>query len=325
MRAVGSDATLQGAPAATDGEKLSLLWLLCTYNAEAAYFDEGVRSSQRKLLLLAIGKLVQPAYTATVAHHCTAALVAFKEAVDWQLATDNDVPFAEAANAAMRAAVERFDAKMDDVHVSQFGWDTAKLRRRLLRDLHAHVTAMRWQRLAAIAKEAEAIMDPCRVLLKEGTSKTLRKLLQLITQTEHKICRLSLWPQFDLQGALCWEAEKSLLKVVKGYTLQRSEAEQMMAALAAAGRECIRQRAREAANDALIAWCTGQQDTKALATGYLHSFAVLVRLETVRIWYMYLTVNECPLQAVRVLAVTAAVHLSGEQQHPDTIEATLLS
>eukprot|EP00850_Spirogloea_muscicola_P021097 SM000236S08017 [mRNA] locus=s236:160989:168163:- [translate_table: standard] len=87
---------------------LSLLWLLCIYDAEAAYFDEGVRSSQRKLLLLAIGKLVQPAYTATVAHHRTAALVAFKEALDWQLATDNDVPFAEAANAAMRAAVEHF-------------------------------------------------------------------------------------------------------------------------------------------------------------------------------------------------------------------------
>eukprot|EP00850_Spirogloea_muscicola_P005913 SM000027S09694 [mRNA] locus=s27:791318:812741:+ [translate_table: standard] len=272
------------------------------YDAEAAYFDEGVRSSKRELLLSEIGKLMQPAYTATVAHHRTAALIFFKEALDRRLAAESDVPFAEAANATMRAAVEEFDAKLDDVHVSILGWDTAKPREKLLRDLEAHVATLRLQRLAAITKEAEvnlerAILDPAGTLLDAGTSDTwpaLRELLSRETQI----------------------AERSLVKSVEGYKVEEGEAAQMAATLVAAGRTCIERRAREEAKQALIRMkdrfnMVFSRDAESMP----------------RVWKgdedIRAITRDARAAALRLLAVVAAVRLNEEQ--PDTIEPSLLS
>eukprot|EP00850_Spirogloea_muscicola_P012497 SM000081S22631 [mRNA] locus=s81:188171:199824:+ [translate_table: standard] len=278
------------------------------YDAEAAYFDEGVRSSKRELLLSEVGKLMQPAYTATVAHHRTAALVAFKEALDRQLATKNDVPFAEAANATMRAAVEGFDAKLDDTHVSLLGWDTAKPREKLLRDLEAHVATLRLQRLAAVTKEAEvilerAILDPAGTLLDAGSSDTwpaLRELLSRETQI----------------------AERSLVKSVEGYKVEEGEAAQMAAALVAAGRTCIERRAREEAKQALIRMkdrfnMVFSRDAESMPRVWKGDEDIRAITRDARAAVGYLDT------ALRLLAVVAAVRLNKEQ--PDTIEPALLS
>eukprot|EP00850_Spirogloea_muscicola_P021096 SM000236S08016 [mRNA] locus=s236:154422:160981:- [translate_table: standard] len=289
------------------------------YDVEAAHLDEGVRSNKRELLLKGIGKLVQPAYTATVAHHRTAALGAFREALDRELATENDVPFAKAANAAMRAAVEGFDAMMDDARISLLGWGTAEPRKELSCDLDAHLTAVRSQRLAAIAKEAEAnlvqaVRDPCRVLLKEGSSRTwpmLRKLLLRNTQ----------------------EAKGTLLKVVRGYELERREAAEMVAALAAAGRECIQQCAREAADDALTSMLLGfhtvfYTDTNSLPRVWNCNADILASARDAHatvgcLDLVYGTLSRSEGSAMHLLAVVAAVQLNEEQ--PDMMEAVLLS
>ncbi|RVW51979.1 Protein ROOT HAIR defective 3-like 1 [Vitis vinifera] len=91
------------------GKKLSLIIGSCLsgYDAEAIYFDEGVRSAKREQLEAKLLQLVQPAYQLMLGHIRSGTLDKFKEAFDKALSGGEG--FAVATHGCTKAVMTQFD------------------------------------------------------------------------------------------------------------------------------------------------------------------------------------------------------------------------
>ncbi|KAJ6309038.1 hypothetical protein OIU76_018603 [Salix suchowensis] len=173
------------------GKKLSgiLNFSLSEYDAEAIYFDGGVRSAKRKQLEEKLLQLVQPAHQSMLGHIRSRTLENFKEA--FEKALNAGEGFSLAAVTCTQNHMDKFDKGHADAVIEQANWDTSKVRDKLRRDIDAHITSVREAKLSELtssfeAKLNEALSGPVEALLDGANSETwptIKKLLQRETES----------------------------------------------------------------------------------------------------------------------------------------------
>ncbi|OIT32241.1 PREDICTED: protein ROOT HAIR DEFECTIVE 3-like isoform X2 [Nicotiana attenuata] len=173
------------------GRKLSSILDTCLseYDAEATFFEEGVRSSKRKQLEEKLLQLVQPAYQSMLGHIRSDTFERFKEAFDKALKGGKG--FALAARECTESFISRFDEECTDAIIDQAKWDSSRVRDKLRRDVDAHIAEVCSAKLAEVTslyetKLNEALAGPVEALLDGASDDTwpaIRKLLQRETDT----------------------------------------------------------------------------------------------------------------------------------------------
>ncbi|CAK9174489.1 unnamed protein product [Ilex paraguariensis] len=191
------EETVQSHPVPGFGKKLSSIIDTCMseFDAEAIYFDEGVRSTKRKQLEEKLLLLVQPAYQSMLGHLRSGTLEKFKEAVDSALNCGQG--FAVAARDCVELAMRLFDEGCADAIIKQANWDSSKVRDKLCRDIEAYVVAVRSAKLSELTTLYEeklnlALSGPVEALLDgagDDTWPAIRKLL--CRETETAVSRFS--------------------------------------------------------------------------------------------------------------------------------------
>ncbi|XP_048331744.2 protein ROOT HAIR DEFECTIVE 3 [Ziziphus jujuba] len=191
------EEAVQSAAVPGFGKKLSsiLFTVLSEYDAEATYFDEGVRTAKRKQLEEKLLQLVQPAFQSVLGHIRSGSLDKFKEAFDKAL--DGGEGFSVAARDRAHSSMVLFDEGCEDAVIQQANWDTSKVREKLRRDIDAHIASVRAAKLSELtalyeAKLKEALAGPVEALLDGANNETwpsIRKLLQ--RETESAVSGLS--------------------------------------------------------------------------------------------------------------------------------------
>ncbi|KAK6795976.1 hypothetical protein RDI58_009431 [Solanum bulbocastanum] len=173
------------------GRKVSSILDACLseYDAEATFFDEGVRSSKRKHLEEKLLQLVQPAYQSMLGHIRSDAFKRFKDA--FEKALKGGKGFALAARECAESFMSHFDEECTDAIIDQAKWDSSRVKDKLRRDVDAHIAEVRSAKLTEVTtlyetKLNEALAGPVEALLDgagDDTWPAIRKLLQRETDT----------------------------------------------------------------------------------------------------------------------------------------------
>ncbi|KAG8380094.1 hypothetical protein BUALT_Bualt07G0157900 [Buddleja alternifolia] len=185
------EETVQSQPVPGFGKRLSSIlnvWL-SEYDAEATYFDEGVRSSKRKQLEEKLLQLVQPAYQFMLGHIRSGTFDKFKEAFDSAL--NEGRGFSVAARDCTVYSMSQFDEASAGADIDQANWDSSRVRDKLRRDIDAHIAQVREAKLSELTtmyetKLNEALSAPVEALLdgaSDDTWPSIKKLLRRETET----------------------------------------------------------------------------------------------------------------------------------------------
>lgn len=262
------EEAVQSGPVSGFGSKLSSILDTCLsqYDAEATYFDEGVRSAKRKQLEEKLLQLVQPAFQSLLGHVRTGTLEKFKEAFDKAL--DSGESFAVAARDCSQSYMALFDEQCADAVIDQANWDTSKVRDKVRRDIDSHISSVRAAKLSELTtlyegKLKEALSAPVEALLDGASSETwpaIRKLLK--RETESAVSGLSI----ALSGFDMYEESKNkMLESLKDYARGVVEAK----AKEEAGRVLMRMKERFTTmfshdSDSMPRVWTGKEDIRAI-------------------------------------------------------------
>lgn len=184
------EESVQSGPVPGFGKKLSSILdaFLSEYDAEATYFEEGVRSAKRKQLEEKLLQLIQPAFQSLLGHIRSGTLEKFKEVFDKAL--DGGEGFSSASRHCSEFCMALFDERCKDAVIEQANWDTNKVRDKLRRDIDAHIDSIRVAKLSELttlyeAKLKEALSGPVEALLDGASNDTwpaIRKLLRRETE-----------------------------------------------------------------------------------------------------------------------------------------------
>nr|KAJ0210225.1 hypothetical protein LSAT_V11C400194890 [Lactuca sativa] len=172
------------------GKKLSSLLnkTLSSYDEEATYFEDSVRSAKRKQLEEKLLQLVQPAYQLMLEHIKSGTLENFKKAlID---ALNGGQGFAVAARDNTAKFTTLFEEQCEDAIIKQSKWDSSKIRDKFSRDLDSHILEVRTAKLSELnalyeTKLKEGLYGPVEALLEGGSDDTwaaIRKLLHQVTE-----------------------------------------------------------------------------------------------------------------------------------------------
>ncbi|XVF74389.1 hypothetical protein PTKIN_Ptkin13bG0106800 [Pterospermum kingtungense] len=262
------EETVQSGPVAGFGKKLNSILnsFLSEYDAEATYFDEGVRSAKRKQLEEKLLQLVQPAHQSMLGHLRSGTLEKFKEA--FEKALNEGEGFSLAARNCTESYMALFDEGYADTVVELANWDSSKARDKLRRDIDAHVATVRAAKLSELtssyeAKLNEALSGPVEALLDGANNETwssIRKLLQ--RETESAVSGLSnALSGFDMDE----QTKKKMLTSLEDYARGVVEAK----AREEAGRVLIRMKDRFSTlfshdSDSMPRVWTGKEDIRAI-------------------------------------------------------------
>ncbi|GAV84913.1 RHD3 domain-containing protein [Cephalotus follicularis] len=250
------------------GKKISSILHTCLseYDAEAIYFDEGVRSAKRKQLEEKLLQLVQPAFQSVLVHLRSGILDKFKE--EFEKALNGGEGFSLAARDCTSRYMVKFDEGCADVIIEQANWDTTKARDKLQRDIDEHVASVRAAKLSELttsyqSKLNEALSAPVEALLdgaKDGTWPAIRELLQ--RETESAISAFSsALSGFDMDGETKDKMLASLVDYARGVVEAKAREE--------AGRVLIRMKDRFTMlfshdSDSMPRVWTGKEDIRAI-------------------------------------------------------------
>ncbi|RDY09503.1 Protein ROOT HAIR DEFECTIVE 3-like 1, partial [Mucuna pruriens] len=262
------EEAVQSGPIRGFGKKLSSLLDTCLseYDAEATYFDEGVRSGKQKQLQEKLFQLVQPAFQSVLGHIRSGTLDKFKEAFDKAL--NGGKGFSAAANNCIESCMVQFDEACADVVIEQTNWDTSKVREKLRRDIDAHVATVRATKISELIssyeeKLKEALSGPVEALLDGANSETwpsIRKLLKRETASAVSGFSAAL-SGFDMDE----EARQKMLLTLEDYAKGLVEGK----AREEAGRVLIRMKDRFTMlfshdSDSMPRVWTGKEDIRAI-------------------------------------------------------------
>ncbi|XP_050285606.1 protein ROOT HAIR DEFECTIVE 3-like [Quercus robur] len=294
------EETVQSGPVSGFGKKLSSILdsFLSEYDAEATYFDEGVRSAKRRQFEEKLLQRIQPAFQSLLGHIRSETLEKFKQVFDKAL--NGGEAFSLASCNCAQFCMALFDEGCADAVIEQANWDTSKVRDKLRRDIDAHIDSVRAAKLSELtslyeAKLKEALSGPVEALLDGASNETwpaIRKLLR--RETEAAVSGLSdALSGFDLDE----QTKDKMLASTKDYARGVVEAK----AREEAGRVLIRMKDRFTAlfshdSDSMPRVWTGKDDIRAITK----------------------TARSASLKLMAVMAVTRL-----DDDHSDNIEGTL--
>ncbi|KAJ4957814.1 hypothetical protein NE237_024925 [Protea cynaroides] len=232
------EEAVQSGPVLGFGKKLSVILDTCLseYDAEAIYFDEGVRTAKRQQLEAKLLQLVQPAYQSVLGHIRSGTLDNFKEA--FEKALNGGEGFALAASHCIQSSMTSFDEGCADATIKQANWDQSKVRDKLRRDIDAHVASVRAAKLAEITALYEgklnvALSEPVEALLdaaKDETWEAIKKLLERETES----------------------AVSGLSSALSGFDMDQETVDKMLASIEDHARTVVQSKAKEEAGRVLI-------------------------------------------------------------------------
>ncbi|TYI26953.1 hypothetical protein ES332_A05G146300v1 [Gossypium tomentosum] len=295
------EEAVQSGPVAGFGKKLNSI--LCTslseYDAEATYFDEGVRSAKRKQLEEKLLQLVQPAYLSMLGHLRSGTLEKFKEA--FEEALNGGEGFSLAAHNCTESYMALFDERCTDANVELANWDCSKVRDKLRRDIDTHVASVRAAKLLELtssyeAKLNEALAGPVEALLDGANNETwpsIKKLLQRETVS----------------------AVSGLSSALSGFEMDAKDKEKMLTNLQDYARGVVEAKAREEAGRVLI------RMKDRFSTLFSHDSDSMPRVWTGKEDIRAIT-KTARSASLKLLSVMAAIRLDDDV---DNIENTLTS
>ncbi|KAF5745491.1 Root hair defective 3 GTP-binding protein (RHD3) isoform 2 [Tripterygium wilfordii] len=293
------EEAVQSGPVSGFGKKLSSILnsSLSEYDAEATYFDEGVRSAKRKQLEEKLLQLVQPAFQSMLGHIRSGSLEKFKEAFDKALSGGEG--FSMAARQCSESYMALFDEGCADVVIQLANWDTSKVRDKLRRDIDAHVESVRVSKLSELtsvyeAKLNEALSGPVEALLDGANTETwpaIRKLLR--HETESGVSGLS--------------------SALSGFEMDEHAKEKILSSLENYARVVVEAKAKEEAGRVLI------RMKDRFSTLFSHDSDSMPRVWTGKEDIRAIT-KTARSASLKLLSVMAAIRLDDES---DNIENTL--
>ncbi|KAL9259637.1 ROOT HAIR DEFECTIVE 3-like protein [Drosera capensis] len=281
------------------GKKLSSILdrFLSDYDAEATYFDEGVRSGKRKNLEEKLLQQVRPAFDSILGHLRSGTLDKFKEAFDKALNAGEG--FSSAAYSCTESFKGVFDEGCADAVIKQANWDTSKVKEKFLRDVEAYIDVVRGTKLSELtaryeAKLNKALLGPVDVLLDNASDDTwpaIRKLLRRETQS----------------------AVSGLSNELSSFNLDEVTKDKMLAKLEEYARGVVESKAKEEAGRVLF------RMKDRFTTLFSHDSDSMPRVWTGKEDIKSIT-KVARSASLKLLSVMAAVRLDDE---PDDIENTL--
>lgn len=293
------EEAVQSAPVPGFGKKLSSLLDTCLaeYDAEAIYFDEGVRSAKRTQMESKLLQLIQPAYQSMLGHIRSGTLEKFKEAFDKALNAGEG--FSSAAHSCTQSFMNQFDDGCADAVIELANWDASKVRDKLRRDVDAHVASVRAAKLSELTalnekKLNEALSGPVEALLDGAGNETwpaIRKLLQRETES----------------------AVSGLSEALSGFDMDEQARDKMLSSLEDYARGVVETKAREQAGRVLI--CMKDR----FATLFSRDSDSMPRVWTGKEDIRAIT-KTARSASLKLLSVMAAIRLDDES---DNIENTL--
>ncbi|KAB1218429.1 hypothetical protein CJ030_MR3G026309 [Morella rubra] len=294
------EEAVQSGPIQSFGKSVSSILgsFLSEYDAEATFFDEGVRSAKRKQLEEKLLQLIQPAFQSALGHIRSGTLEKFKGVFDKAL--NGGEGFSLASRNCTQFCMALFDEGCAEAVIKQANWDTSKVRDKLRRDIDAHITAVRTAKLSEITahyeeKLKEALSGPVEALLDGASNETwpaIRKLLR--RETEAAVAGLS--------GAL------------SGFDMDDQTKNKMVVSIEDYARGVVEAKAREEAGRVLI------RMKDRFSTLFSHDSDSMPRVWTGKedIRAITKTARSASLKLLSVMAVTRL-----DDDDNDTIENTL--
>ncbi|KAJ3701927.1 hypothetical protein LUZ61_005632 [Rhynchospora tenuis] len=270
------------------GKRLTAILEKCLsdYDAEAFFFDEGVRTSKREQLESKLLQLVNPAYQAMLGHLRTKTLDAFKDAFEKALVRGDG--FAVASRECTETFLAKFDKGCEDATIKQANWDPSKVRDKLKRDIEADILSVRTTKLSELSEKYEkqldkALKEPVEALFEtagDDTWPAIRKLLNKETKV----------------------AVSGLESDLAGFELDQAMVDELLSKVEKYARSVVENKAREEASRVLIrmkdrfstlfsrdadsmprVW-TGKEDIKAITkTARSASMKLLSTLAAIRL------------------------------------------
>ncbi|XP_042487184.1 protein ROOT HAIR DEFECTIVE 3-like [Macadamia integrifolia] len=281
------------------GKKLSVILDTCLseYDAEAIYFEEGVRTAKRQQLEAKLLDIVQPAYLSMLGHIRSRTLDNFMEA--FEKALNGGEGFALAASNCVQASMTSFDEGCADAAIEQANWGPLKFRDKLRRDIDAHVASVRAAKLAEITTLYEsklnvALSEPVESLLDAANGETwpaVRKLLNRETES----------------------AVSGLSSALAGFDIDEETVDKMLASIKDHARRVVEAKAREEAGRVLI------RMKDRFSTLFSHDSDSMPRVWTGKEDIRAIT-KTARSASLKLLSVVAAIRLDEEA---DDIENTL--
>ncbi|XP_061981237.1 protein ROOT HAIR DEFECTIVE 3-like [Populus nigra] len=295
------EEAVESGPVSGFGKKLSAILniSLSEYDAEAIYFDEGVRSAKRKQLEEKLLQLVQPAHQSMLGHIRSGTLEKFKEAFDKALNAGEG--FSLAAQTCTQSYMAQFDEWRADAVIEQANWDTSKVRDKLRRDIDAHIASVHAAKLSELTSSFEeklnaALSGPVEALLDGANSETwsaIKKLL--LRETESAV------------AGFC--------NAIFGFDMDEQSKDKLIASLENYGRGVVEAKAREESGRVMIR----MKDRFSML--FSHDSDSMPRIWTGKEDIRAIT-KTARSASLKLLSVMAAIRLDDDV---DNIETTLSS
>ncbi|XP_068634608.1 protein ROOT HAIR DEFECTIVE 3-like [Aristolochia californica] len=296
------EEAVQSGPVPGFGRKLSSILeaYLSEYDAEAIYFDEGVRTAKRQQLESKALHLVHPAYHAILGHLRSKSLENFKNKLEQSLKSGGG--FAASVCECNRSCMVDFDQGCEDVAVQLADWSPSKVRGKLCRDIEAYTASLRTEKLSALVADFE------------------KQLTEALAEPVESL--------FDAAGKDTWEAIRKLLKhetqlavsqfstAIAGFELDQATFDNMVNNLVDHARGVVEKKAREEAGKVLI------RMKDRFSTVFSHDNDSMPRVWTGKEDIRAIT-KDSRAAALKVLSVLAAVRL--DEKRSDKIEKLLVS
>ncbi|KAH7436829.1 hypothetical protein KP509_05G037600 [Ceratopteris richardii] len=273
---------------------------LARYDTEAAFFDEGVRTSKRQVLLKKTLEVLYPSYQAMLTHHRSKAFERFKNGLESHELDDKG--FAAKVRYCSDSSLGEFDQGAADAFVEIANWHAGKVRDKLSRDIEMHAISIQTEKLAAISSEFEkrlenGLGDPVSSLLEGAKSNIWPAIKELLAQ--------------ELQSVTA-----DLSAVLAGFELTKEEEQRYIINIRKSGKKIIEKKAREEANQALV------RLKERFNQVFTYGPDSLPRVWTGKEDIKSITKN-ARLQSLRLLSVLTALRL--EEMNYDCIDDALSS
>ncbi|XP_027770468.1 protein ROOT HAIR DEFECTIVE 3 homolog 2-like isoform X5 [Solanum pennellii] len=283
------------------GRRLSSILdnFLSEYDAESVFFEENVRSSKRQQFMSKALQLVHPAFVSQLGHLRVKSLQTFKSQLE-QLLRRGEA-FAASVRTCSESCITEFDKGCSDAAIRHANWDASKFRDKLIRDIEAHVSSVRNDKLSELKAIYEkqittALAEPVQSLFDVGGSETwasIRKLLKRETDV----------------------AISCFCPALSGFELDQDAFDRMMQSLKDYARSVVEKIAREEAGKVLM------QMKDRFNTVFSHDSDSIPRLWTGKEDIKSITL-EARSESLKFLSIVAAIRLD---EKSDRIESILFS
>lgn len=275
---------------------------LQAYNMEAAFFDEGVRTSKQNFLTSRILDVVQPSYQLVIGHHRAKVLNSFKMSLDTNLESHSDEGFANIVRWCSKAALLEFERGCADAEVARSGWDSSKAKEKLLRDIDTHAQTKRKEKLAEVVSmfenKLEAALDEPTASLLDAAAPDTWSAISRLMEAEVK------------------DATSRLSDAIVGFEPSKEEETKMRDFLSKFGRGVVEKKSKEEASQAIIRMKQRfinvfghEADNMPRIWGEEHDVRAITR--------------DARSSSLKLLSVLAAIRLDEDSQKSDSIESSL--